>query len=134
MPQLSLNVLIVDTDRAFASALSDRLGGEGHAVTVANTGTSALAHGRKQAPDILLLDPSLPDTDGYALARRFRTSILDAHSAILLVSAPSAAKRPPEDEDLVDLQLTKPLEAELLSGLMHYVLNRRRTSFPPTSR
>jgi DNA-binding response OmpR family regulator len=134
VPHMSLNVLIVDTDPAFSSALAQCLGSEGHDVTIANTGTSALARGRKQAPDIVLLEPSLPDADGYALARRFRAAILSAHSAILMVGAPSLARRPPEDEELVDLQLTKPIEAELLSGLMHYVLNRRRSNFPLSPR
>jgi DNA-binding response OmpR family regulator len=127
---MSLNVLIVDRDAAFASVLADHLGSDGHVVHVVDTGAAALAHGRKHAPDILLVDLSLPDTDGYALARRFRSTILTAYSAIFLVSDHDRANHKCDDDQVVDLQLTKPIEAELLSGLIHYVLNQRRSKLP----
>lgn len=63
----------------------------GVTLRVATHGAQALAMVRERAPDLLLVDLNLPDTDGYALARRLRAEPGLAQVPAVLVSAAAGA-------------------------------------------
>jgi PAS domain S-box-containing protein len=67
-------VLLVDDNRDAARSLSMLLQMEGHEVTVAFDGPSALKAAEANPPDVVLLDIGLPGMDGLEVARRLRES------------------------------------------------------------
>lgn len=62
-------LLIVDDERAHATALARTLGFEGYATTEAHSAAEALTALRRQRFDIVITDLSMPDMDGIALLR-----------------------------------------------------------------
>jgi CheY-like chemotaxis protein len=68
----AVRVMVVDDNVDAAQMLGALLEAQGHAVSVAYDGRSALEEARRERPDVLLLDIGLPDMDGYELARRLR--------------------------------------------------------------
>src|SRR3954464_15794373 len=65
-------VLVVDDNEDAASTLAELIGLIGAETEVAYDGTSAVEAVVRVQPDIVLLDISLPDFDGYEVARRIR--------------------------------------------------------------
>jgi two-component system, OmpR family, KDP operon response regulator KdpE len=57
-------VLIVEDEHGVAQALAINLRARGYEVTLANTGTEALAAAARQPPDAVVLDLGLPGIDG----------------------------------------------------------------------
>jgi CheY-like chemotaxis protein len=67
------SILIVDDDRAFGRAAAEILVGRGFRVLgQATTGVEALAEFDRLDPDAVLLDVTLPDTNGVVLAEQLR--------------------------------------------------------------
>src|SRR5437868_6741186 len=60
-------VLVVDDDLAIRTALGEALAEEGYEMTVAESGTAALAVFERAAPEVVLTDVRMDDTDGLAL-------------------------------------------------------------------
>ena len=67
-------ILIVDDNEDAASMLEAAFEMMGHEARCAATGASALAMAEAFAPDVVFLDLSLPDMDGFEVARRLRAS------------------------------------------------------------
>jgi CheY-like chemotaxis protein len=68
------HILIIEDTEDGREALRLLLEGEGHRVTVAETGEAALAAAAAARPDLVLIDIGLPGIDGYETARRFRAT------------------------------------------------------------
>lgn len=75
-------VLIVDDNRDTADTTAILLRMHGYDVAVAYDGKSALQAAQGYDPDVVLLDLSLPDIDGYAVAAGMRRSGLDRASLV----------------------------------------------------
>lgn len=71
----TLDMLIVDDDRGFASSLKNLLAVEGHRITLAHSGEKAIEVSRAQDFDITFMDVKLPGINGvdsfYAI-RQFK--------------------------------------------------------------
>ena len=65
-------VLVVDDETSINELLATALRYEGFDVTIADSGTSALAAVAEQRPNLIVLDVMLPDFDGFEVARRLR--------------------------------------------------------------
>ena len=120
-----MRVLVVEDHQALADAFADSIRAGGHEAFIATTGASAVSMAREKAPHAVLLDLGLPDMDGYQVAREMREQGLPKSSVIIIVTG-----RQSSDIDGVDLVLQKPVEADLLSGLVDYVTRRRRAEKP----
>lgn len=84
-----MRVLIVDDHLLFGEAVRSLLESEGFEVVgVATSGAAALVAAAREAPDIVLIDASLPDTEAVALGR----SILEAHPAAKLMMVTGTAE------------------------------------------
>ena len=68
----TLKVLVVDDEADVGDLLVYGLGAAGFDVTVASSGSSALRATESWAPDVIVLDITLPDVDGFALLPRLR--------------------------------------------------------------
>jgi DNA-binding response OmpR family regulator len=66
---VGVRVLVVEDDDAIAAPLAEGLSREGFDVARVATGAAAL---EAPTPDVVLLDLSLPDIDGYAVCRQLR--------------------------------------------------------------
>ena len=68
-----MRVLVVEDESTIARPLRRALEREGYAVSLCETGHSALRLARTWEPDVILLDLLLPDMDGRDVAREIRT-------------------------------------------------------------
>jgi two-component system cell cycle response regulator len=79
-------VLVADDDADILAMVSTLLRREGYEVLQAANGLEALAQARSAAPDLLLLDVSMPDMDGYAVCRELRAAEHDPPPVIFLTA------------------------------------------------
>jgi len=66
------NILMVDDTPANLALLSDMLKGRGYTVRAAVSGKLALLAARSTPPDLILLDISMPEMNGYEVCRRLK--------------------------------------------------------------
>ncbi|WP_347555556.1 response regulator [Robbsia sp. KACC 23696] len=64
-------ILVVDDEMGIRELLSEILGDEGHAVEQAENAQQARLYRQKSAPDLVLLDIWMPDTDGVTLLKEW---------------------------------------------------------------
>jgi PleD family two-component response regulator len=79
-------VLVIDDEEPICELMADVLGRR-FAVTIATSGTEALAQARAQPPALVVLDVMMPDLDGYEVARRLRAEPATAGVRILFCTA-----------------------------------------------
>jgi two-component system CheB/CheR fusion protein len=87
----SLRLLVVEDDAETADAVRTVLAHWGHEVWTAPDGATGLDLAARFQPDMVLLDLSLPDVDGFEVARRIRE--LPGGSGTVLVAATGYAGR-----------------------------------------
>ncbi|WUT06605.1 response regulator transcription factor [Streptomyces sp. NBC_00704] len=83
-PQAPTRVLVVDGEPQTARALVTGLRARGHEVDIAHDGVTALRLAAARHPDVVLLDPGLPDMDGPEAIRKLRAR---TGAPILVLSA-----------------------------------------------
>ena len=66
------NILVVDDEMGIRELLSEILGDEGHAITLAENAQQAREVRAGGAPDLVLLDIWMPDTDGVTLLKEWQ--------------------------------------------------------------
>jgi DNA-binding NtrC family response regulator len=66
------NILVVDDEMGIRELLSEILGDEGHVVITAENAQQAREHRAGGAPDLVLLDIWMPDTDGVTLLKEWQ--------------------------------------------------------------
>lgn len=79
-------VLVVDDNVDSATGLAKLLKVRKHEVETAFDGETGLELARGFAPDLVLLDLNLPDTDGYELARKLRAEDCCRNSLLIAVT------------------------------------------------
>src|SRR5437870_543719 len=82
---MSVRVLLVDYDRAFASMASAALAREDFHVTPARSLHEARAALSKDAPDVLILDRRLPDGDGLTFLNEVKGAL--PQTGVIMVTA-----------------------------------------------
>jgi CheY-like chemotaxis protein len=83
----SLRVLIVEDNRDSAATLGKLLELSGYNVTVAHTAMEGLDAARRVAPDVVLCDIGLPDSDGFAVAEALRENPATASARLIALTA-----------------------------------------------
>ena len=66
------NILVVDDEMGIRELLSEILSDEGHAIQTAENAAEARAMRAANAPDLVLLDIWMPDTDGVTLLKEWQ--------------------------------------------------------------
>src|SRR5579862_3032442 len=82
----TLRVLIVDDHRDGADSLGLLVEELGHQVQVTYSGTKALEIANLFRPDLMLVDLSMPDLDGYGLIMRLRHIPAFAQTRIMAIT------------------------------------------------
>jgi two-component system cell cycle response regulator len=80
-------VLLIDDDNVFLLTIGVRLKAMGYTVYAAKDAVSAISAVRKNNPDVIVLDVSLPAGDGFMVAERLQNLISTAATPIIFVTA-----------------------------------------------
>jgi diguanylate cyclase (GGDEF)-like protein len=80
-------ILLVDDTPANLHILSKMLAIKGHKVRAVTDGLLAITSALAAPPDLILLDISMPDIDGYETCRRLKSNPLTADIPIIFISA-----------------------------------------------
>jgi two-component system cell cycle response regulator DivK len=67
-------ILVVEDNEMNRDMLARRLGRRGYEVVIAVDGGQGLALARSEAPDLVLMDMSLPTLDGWEATRRLKAA------------------------------------------------------------
>lgn len=110
--------MVVDDNPTMVEMLSMALNIFGHNALTAYSGEEALARIPAEAPDLILLDLTMPGIDGYETLRRLRAlpagrhvpayvitaaAELDLEERVLLAGASGLLRKPIQMETLADL-------------------------------
>jgi DNA-binding response OmpR family regulator len=110
MAARSPKVLVVDDEAGVGELLSYGLSVAGFDVEIASNGTSALTATIQTKPDVILLDVTLPDIDGFALLPQLQS--LTESPVIFLTACSRNADRDRGIELGAAGYLTKPFDME----------------------
>ncbi|MEZ5287729.1 MAG: response regulator [Vicinamibacterales bacterium] len=118
-------VLLVEDNEANADMLRRRLARRGWTVAVAADGMKALIAARREKPDLILMDISLPEIDGWEVTRRLKADRETAHIPILALTA---HVMPSDREQCFAAGCSefeaKPIEIERLLGKMRALVGQ----------
>jgi len=116
-------VLVVDDDAPVRRMLQRSLAAEGFDVEVAADGGAALVAAERSAPDLVILDVTMPGLDGLAVCRRLRAKGVRA-SILMLTARDAVADRVTGLEAGADDYLVKPFAMEELVARMRALTRR----------
>ncbi|HSB53489.1 MAG TPA: response regulator [Gemmatimonadales bacterium] len=111
-------VLVVDDNRDAAQSLALLLRLQGHEVTVAHDGPSAISRTTEQPPEVILLDLGLPGMDGYEVCRRLRRTGFTSTRIIAMTGWGQERDRRRSEEAGFDSHTVKPVEIHQLERLL----------------
>jgi CheY-like chemotaxis protein len=116
-------ILIVEDNEMNRDMLSRRLERRGYAVLIAVDGETGIDVARSSAPDLILMDMSLPLVDGWEATRRLKADHDLRHIPVIALTAHAMA----DDRDNAleagcDDYDTKPIELPRLLGKIEALL------------
>jgi two-component system response regulator MprA len=117
-------ILIVEDDPLLAASLKRALGYEGHEITMAGDGLTALDLARHRPPDLMVLDLMLPGMDGIEVCRVVRTS--SDLPILMLTARDGVADRVHGLDSGADDYLVKPFAHEELMARIRTLLRRQQ--------
>ncbi|WP_026927866.1 response regulator transcription factor [Granulicoccus phenolivorans] len=118
-----IRVLAVDDETSLTELLSMAMRYEGWDVSVAHSGTEAVATAREVRPDAIVLDMMLPDFDGLEVLRRIRTEQPDI-PVIFLTAKDAVSDRITGLTAGGDDYVTKPFSLEEVIARLRGLLRR----------
>jgi DNA-binding response OmpR family regulator len=105
------DILIADDDADIRRLLSWILAEEGHQVSVAKDGRSSIETMVMSPPDIVILDPMMPEMDGLSVMREMAEyQVLGSTKVLVLTAKGSEADREAGLELGADHYITKPVD------------------------
>ena len=122
-------VLLVEDNEMNRDMLLRRLKRKGYEVVCALDGAQGIAMAESESPDLILMDMSLPEVDGWEATRRVKAN--PATAAIPVIGLTAHAMDGDREEALsagCDEYDTKPVELERLLGKMKHLLGDKAPS------
>ena len=118
-------ILLVEDNEMNRDMLSRRLQSRGYQVVLAVDGQSGVEMAQNQAPDLVLMDMSLPVLDGWEATRRLKADAPTKHIPIIALTAHamSGDREKALDAGCDDYD-TKPIELPRLLGKIEALLSR----------
>jgi CheY-like chemotaxis protein len=129
-------ILLVEDNEMNRDMLSRRLQRKGYEVVLALDGQSGVEMSQTQAPDLVLMDMSLPVLDGWEATRRLKTDASTRHIPIIALTAHAmSSDREKALEAGCDDYDTKPVELPRLLAKIEALLRARENGsvHKPTS-
>jgi DNA-binding response OmpR family regulator len=123
----SNRVLVVDDEPGLRQMVAEYLGRHGFIVSTAESGADLDRQISAMVPDFVLLDVTMPEEDGFSIARRLRA----AHPGlpiILLTALDEVVDRVVGLEAGADDYMTKPFDLRELRARIQAVTRRTRTN------
>jgi CheY-like chemotaxis protein len=125
MPRL----LLVEDNEMNRDMLSRRLQRKGYEVLIATDGQQGVEMATAQAPDLVLMDMSLPVIDGWEATRRLKSAEATRPIPVIALTAHAmAGDREKALEAGCDDYDTKPIELPRLLEKIEALLSKRSTS------
>ncbi len=116
-------ILLVEDNYRNRNMLSRRLERRNYEVVIALDGESGLALAASEAPDLILMDMSLPILDGWEATRRLKADAATQHIPVIALTAHAmSSDRDKALEAGCDDYDTKPIELPRLLGKMEALL------------
>ncbi|HEX6680086.1 MAG TPA: response regulator transcription factor [Gaiellaceae bacterium] len=116
-------ILVVDDDAPIRRMLERTLAAEGYAVSSSSDGGSAMAAVERSAPDLVVLDVTMPGLDGLAVSRLLRHKGL-ATPILMLTARDGVPDRVAGLDAGADDYLVKPFAADELLARVRALLRR----------
>ncbi|MGD1012700.1 MAG: response regulator transcription factor [Acidimicrobiales bacterium] len=116
-------VLVVDDEEGILRAVERALVINGYGVETASNGTAAIHSLTTRAPDVVVLDVSMPDIDGLEVCRRLRNAG-DRTPVLMLTARESVDDRVAGLDAGADDYLVKPFALEELLARLRALLRR----------
>lgn len=122
---LKPKVLIADDDRVSSQLLASRLRTKGFEVVVAFDAMQALMAGMREAPDLILLDISMPGGSGLDVLKKLKTSTKTSSIPVVVISGQTDPALPDTVKGLGAVEfLLKPVRFEDSYQIICSVLGR----------
>jgi two-component system, cell cycle response regulator DivK len=120
-------ILLVEDNELNRDMLSRRLARRGHDVAIAVDGRDGVAKARDERPEIILMDISLPELDGWEATRLLRADAATASIPVIALTAHAMeSDRTRSIEAGCDDYDTKPVELQRLLDKIDALLARGR--------
>ena len=130
-PDPSAKILLVEDNEMNRDMLSRRLERRGFRVVLALDGRSGVEMAETEAPDLILMDMSLPVFDGWEATRRIKGSPATQHIPIIALTAHAMTSDRDRALDAgCDDYDTKPIDLPRLLGKVEALLNGTRGQRP----
>jgi CheY-like chemotaxis protein len=114
-----LRVLIVDDDHDTADTLARLVGHWEHSTRSAYDGLTALRQAAVQHPDVVLLDLTMPQMDGFQVARQLRLDFSERDCFIIGLAGNCTERTHQECSDAgIHMVLIKPVESFVVETLL----------------
>jgi CheY-like chemotaxis protein len=122
-----LKILLVEDNEMNRDMLSRRLQRKGYSVITAEDGEKGLSLARSEAPDLILMDISLPAMSGWEVTRLLKADEATRHIPIIALTAHAwITDREKALEAGCDEYDTKPVEFGRLSEKMDSLLTVKK--------
>jgi CheY-like chemotaxis protein len=120
-------ILLVEDNEMNRDMLSRRLQRKGYEVEIAVDGLEGVEKATTSRYDVILMDMSLPEIDGWEATRRLRTQERTQHTPIIALTAHAMSG---DREKAIDAGCddydTKPIELQRLLSKIETLLDGRR--------
>jgi two-component system cell cycle response regulator DivK len=117
-------ILLVEDNEMNRDMLSRRLRRHGYEVALALDGQSGVEMTRTEAPDLILMDMSLPVLDGWEATRRLKADAATQHIPVIALTAHAmSSDREKALEAGCDDYDTKPVQLPRLLGKIEALLS-----------
>jgi DNA-binding response OmpR family regulator len=110
--QSTTDILVIDDDQPILDMIAEVLKDEGYRVRTALTSDESRMLISERRPDLVIVDFTLPGTNGHALAREFKQDGL-ADAPVVLMTADTRAAKELSMEG-IDYCLVKPFDLDEL--------------------
>ena len=121
-----MKILLVEDNEMNRDMLSRRLARKGYEVSIAVNGLEGVEKAQTELPDIILMDMSLPELDGWEATRRLKSADGTNKIPILGLSAHAmAGDREKAMQAGCDDYDTKPVEFKRLLGKIEELLSKQ---------
>jgi two-component system, cell cycle response regulator DivK len=119
-----VKILLIEDNETNRDMLSRRLARKGYEVILASDGAEGVSMAHKQAPDLILMDMSLPVVDGWEATRQLKTATATRTIPIIALTAHAmAGDREKALSAGCDEYETKPVEFQRLLSKIDALLD-----------